>query len=248
MYSNDDTRIKNEERLKETEKVFGYVFDKFTLLNIYRLFSGKYIERFEFPISSGKESIVFAASDSRKFYAVKVYKTVATTFKNIERYAGDRWGIENSRNKKKFISQWAYREYRNLGLAHRAGAGAPRPIKVIGNVLLMTYIGTRSKPAPTMKDYGVDEDIVNASLAGIRKLYTIGKIVHGDLSEYNYLIFRKKPYMIDIAQAVDIKDSAAIVLLKRDVGNMVKFFNKFGFAIAEQKALKYAVGESDDYR
>ncbi|MGC8726434.1 MAG: serine protein kinase RIO [Thermoplasmata archaeon] len=247
MYSNDEKIRKTEERLKETEKVFGYVFDKFTLLNIYKMFSGKYIERFEFPISSGKESIVFAASGEGKFYAVKIYKTVASTFKNIERYAGDRWGIENSSNKRKFVVQWAYREFRNLGIANQAGVFAPKPIKVIGNVLLMQYLGTRRRPAPQIKDIEIDDSLMKQIFGDIRNLYLKGKLVHGDLSEYNFLLHRKKAYMIDIAQALDIKDPASMILLKRDVNNMVKFFNKFGFDIDENKILRYTVGEINDF-
>ncbi len=247
MYSNDEKLRKTEERLKETEKVFGYVFDKFTLLNIYRMFSGKYIDRFEFPISSGKESIVFAASGEGKFYAVKIYKTVASTFKNIERYAGDRWGIENSSNKRKFVVQWAYREFRNLGIANQAGVMAPKPLKVIGNVLLMQYLGTKIRPAPQMKDFIVEAGMMEQVFGDIRNLYIKGKMVHGDLSEYNFLIHRKKAYMIDIAQAVDVKDPASLILLKRDIKNMVKFFNKFGFDNDENRILRFTVGEIDDF-
>lgn len=247
MYLNDEKIYKVQERLKESEKVFGYVFDKFTLLNIYRMFSGKYIDRFEFPIASGKESIVFAASNQGKFFAVKIYKTVATTFKNIERYAGDRWGIENSSNKRKFVVQWAYREFRNLEIAHSVGVCSPKPLKVIGNVLLMQYLGTKKSPAPQIKDVDVGKDMVNQVLNDIRNLYLIGKLVHGDLSEYNFLKFRKRAYMIDIAQAVDTKDPASTVLLRRDIRNMVKFFNKFDFILDEGKIFRYTVGEINDF-
>ena len=56
MFSSDEEgKEKIEERLKETQKVFGYVFDKFTILNIYKLFTSGTIGKFEFPIASGKE-------------------------------------------------------------------------------------------------------------------------------------------------------------------------------------------------
>jgi len=59
MFSSEfEGREKVEARLKETQKVFGYVFDKFTILNIYKLFTDGTIGRFEFPIASGKESLV----------------------------------------------------------------------------------------------------------------------------------------------------------------------------------------------
>ncbi len=247
MYLNDEKLKKEEAQLKENQKVFGYVFDKFTLLNIYKLFSGKILERFEFPIASGKESLVFAASKDGKFYAVKIYRTVATTFKNIEKYAGDRWGIEGTSNKRRFVIQWAYREFRNLEIARNAGVMSPRPLKVIGNVLVMQYLGTKNRPSPQLKDVEITEVMIKQIINDIRNLYVRGRLVHGDLSEYNYLIYRKKAFMIDIAQAMDVKDPASLVLLKRDIGNMVKFFNKFGFNYDEKKILSFTVGDTNDF-
>lgn len=246
--SDSEGKEKIEERLKETQKVFGYVFDKFTILNIYKLFTNNVIGRFEFPIASGKESLVFAASKNDKFYAVKIYKTVASTFKNIERYAGQRWGIENTGNKRKFIAQWAHREFRNLDLASESGVLAPRPVKVVGNVLVMQYIGTKSIPAPLMKDCEITRDIVKLTLGSIRTLYTKTGLVHGDLSEYNFLIYRKKPYMIDIAQAIQTDDVMSSVLLKRDVGIMTRFFNKFGYKLDVERVRAYTAGESNVFR
>lgn len=243
MYSSDyEGRVKIEERLKETQKVFGYVFDTFTTLNIYKLFTDGTLDRFEHPIASGKESLVFAASKGDKFYAVKIYKTVASTFKNIERYAGQRWGIENTKNKRKFITRWAYREFRNLDIASSNGVLAPKPIKVVGNVLVMQYLGTKRSPAPLMKDCDITESLVEQSLNSVRILFTRAGLVHGDLSEYNFLVHRKKAFMIDIAQAVQTKDTMALVLLQRDIGIMTKFFNKFGYELNEEKVLNYTRG------
>ncbi|MCL4333182.1 MAG: hypothetical protein M1290_00615 [Candidatus Thermoplasmatota archaeon] len=249
MFSSDyEGKEKIEERLKETQKVFGYVFDRFTILNIYKLFTDNTIGRFEFPIASGKESLVFAASKNNKFFAVKIYKTVASTFKNIERYAGQRWGIDNTRNKRKFIMQWAHREFRNLSEAVGAGVIAPVPVKVVGNVLVMQYIGTKRKPAPLMKDCIITREIVADTLKSVRMLYTKAGLVHGDLSEYNFLVHRKKPYMIDIAQAVETDDAMARVLIERDIGIMTRFFNKFEYKLDKDKVLSYIRGESNVFR
>ncbi len=249
MFSSDgEGRKKVEARLKETQKVFGYVFDKFTILNIYKLFTDGTLTRFEFPIASGKESLVFAASKGNRYFAVKIYRTVASTFKNIERYAGQRWGIDNTGNKRKFIAQWARREFRNLGEASQVGVVVPKPVKVVGNVFVMQYIGTKRVPAPLMKDCEIPEDILKQTLRSIRTLYTKAKLVHGDLSEYNFLIYRKKPYMIDIAQAIQTDDVMSSVLLERDVGIMVKFFNKFEYKLDVDRVLRYTRGESNVFR
>lgn len=248
MYSSEREGIqKVEDRIKETQKVFGYVFDKYSILNIYKLFTDGFIERFEFPISSGKESLVFASSLKGKFFAVKIYKTIASTFKNIERYGGQRWGIKSTKNKRKFVSQWAYREFRNLLSAKKADVLSPKPIRVTGNVLVMQYLGTKKKPAPLMKNSKITDDIVHLTFESIRDLNRSGKLVHGDLSEYNFLIYRGKPYLIDVAQAVQSDDAMALTLLKRDVKNMTKFFNKLEYSFTEERVLKYVLGESDDF-
>jgi len=246
MYSSsNDTKEKAEKKIKETEKVFGYVFDRFTLLNIYKLFTDKTLERFEFPIASGKESLVFAASSEGDYYAVKIYKTVASTFKNIERYAGERWNIKTTGNRRKFVVRWAFREFRNLSVAHSAGVPVPKPISVSGNVLVMQYLGSKKSPSPLMKDVEVNSSILELALKSVRQLYLNANLVHGDLSEYNFLIYRKRPYMIDMAQAVSSSDPANAVLLRRDVKVIINFFNRFGFNLQEENVLKYVTGEKD---
>ncbi len=247
MFSNENKLRKEEERLKEVEKVFGYVFDKYTLLNIYKFFHNGYLDRFEFPISSGKESVVFAASKGKKFYAIKVYKITASNFKNIREYAASRWGIGKISSKKKLMNEWAFREYENLNKAKEAGLYVPKPIKVYGNVLQMQYIGTKSSPAIQLKDAIFDEKVVGQILTDMRKLYTGAKLVHGDISEYNYLYFRRRAYLIDLAQAIDIEDPYHLTLLKRDINNIIRFLSKFGYSFDNNKVLRYIVGETDAF-
>jgi len=99
----------------------------------------------------------------------------------------------------------------------------------------MQYVGTKRSPAPLMKDCEITNEIVKQSLHSIRTLYTKAEIVHGDLSEYNFLIHRKKPYVIDIAQALDTNDIMSKVLLKRDVGIMTRFLINLGISLTKQK-------------
>lgn len=245
MFSNENKPRKEEERLKEVEKVFGYVFDRPTLLNIYKFFHNGYLDRFEFPIASGKESIVFAASKGEKFYAIKVYKITASNFKNIREYAASRWGIGKISSKRKLMNLWAFREYENLSKAREAGLFVPKPIKVYGNVLQMQYIGTKSTPAIQLRDASFDQKVVEQIFSDMRKLYINAKLVHGDISEYNYLYYRKKAYMIDLAQAIDTEDPYHLTLLKRDVNNIIRFLSRFRYSFDNNKILKYIMGEVD---
>ncbi|MGD9872097.1 MAG: RIO1 family regulatory kinase/ATPase, partial [Thauera sp.] len=53
-------------------------------------------------------------------------------------------------------------------------------------------------------------------------------IVHGDLSEYNVLVDRNGPVIIDLPQAVDAAaNNNARVMLERDVDNLTAYFGQF---------------------
>jgi len=53
------------------------------------------------------------------------------------------------------------------------------------------------------------------------------KIVHADLSAFNILMFRQKPYIIDIGQGVLLDHPSSSEFLKRDIHNIVHYFKKY---------------------
>jgi len=55
--------------------------------------------------------------------------------------------------------------------------------------------------------------------------------VHGDLSEFNILNYRENPVLIDFSQATTVKSLNAVELMKRDMKNLQRFFNKHGLDI-----------------
>ncbi|HGP6024542.1 TPA: RIO1 family regulatory kinase/ATPase, partial [Vibrio cholerae O1] len=53
-------------------------------------------------------------------------------------------------------------------------------------------------------------------------------IVHGDLSEYNVLVDRDGPVIIDLPQALDAAaNNNARAMLERDVDNLATYFGQF---------------------
>ena len=62
----------------------------------------------------------------------------------------------------------------------------------------------------------------------MRLAYQKANLVHGDLSEYNILYYRKKPYVIDWAQAVVKDHCMSGEWLDRDIKNITRYFNKLG--------------------
>ena len=64
-------------------------------------------------------------------------------------------------------------------------------------------------------------------IGDMKKLYDEG-LIHGDLSPFNILNYKEKPYFIDFSQATLVKTPNSEELLKRDTHNIVQFFAKLG--------------------
>jgi RIO kinase 1 len=58
-------------------------------------------------------------------------------------------------------------------------------------------------------------------------------VIHGDLSEFNVLVDRDGPVIIDLPQAVDAADNNnAAAMLRRDADNITAYFTQFVPALA----------------
>jgi len=207
------------------------VFDKKTLRTIEKLISDQYISYFDFPISTGKEGNVFRGYDSnKKIIAIKIYRTSNSTFKHISKYIiGDPRFKDINKNKQDIINNWTKKEYINLEKLLIAGIRAPRPITRLNNVLIMEYIGNKKESAPLMKNIKIEnpEIIFLTIIDYIKKMFKKVNLVHADLSEYNILIHKKNPYIIDVGQAVLLDHPKSIEFLRRDIINIVNYFKKY---------------------
>jgi len=193
-------------RIGLDRKTIDQVFDKTTLLRLTKLISNNVIDHFDFPISSGKEAIVFrAVTPQKKFIAIKIYRTSNLSFKHLSRYIdGDpRFEIINN-TRRGIIDKWAQKEFKNLLRLKNNNILAPTPIKRLNNILLMQYIGTKTKPAPLLKDIELvnPKETFDKIIQLITQMYTKAELVHADLSAYNILVHQKKLYIIDLGQAV----------------------------------------------
>jgi RIO kinase 1 len=225
------------DRLVQNRKTFGEVFDKQTLLLLGKLISDKIIDQVDFPISTGKEANVFRGTTPDKtFVAIKIYRTATMTFKHIASYIeGDPRFQYGYKNRRDIIEEWARKEYRNLALLQQAKVRAPQPIKCIHNILIMGYIGDAIQAAPMLKDVLLSnpQKIYDEIMMFIQRMYK-KQVVHADLSAFNVLMFRQKPYIIDVGQGVLLDHPASMVFLKRDIHNICTYFKKFGIDSNEQ--------------
>jgi RIO kinase 1 len=239
--------LKRREKSDEDKKTYDEVFDKNTLLTLYKLISKGVISTLDYPISTGKEGNVFRATDENEdALAVKIYRTSTATYKNLTKYiTGDPRFRNIPRDRRGIIFLWAQKEYKNLLRMSESGIPSPKPKKQIKNVLVMEYIGNEEQPAPMLKDINLidNEKSFNAIKKMVRDLYQKANLVHGDLSEYNILVENNECFLIDVGQSVLLEHPLARELLVRDITNISRYFKKLGVKIKENELQEYIKGD-----
>ncbi len=219
---------------REKFKTEHGVFDERTSRTVFKLASEGYFEELRSPVSIGKESNIFTAIKKDGTYViVKIYRINNADFKRMYKYIGPdpRFkGLTNQR--RRVITAWAQREFRNLLVASKVGANVPTPYAVMENVLVMELIGNHADAAPRLKDLP-PKDPKKFSKKIIENLIIFYKhgFIHGDLSEFNILNYNNMPYIIDLSHGVRLDYPNAEELLERDIKNLQRYFNKFGLKI-----------------
>lgn len=207
------------------------VFDQATMMVIYRLMTSGLLHEVNGVISSGKEARVYWGKDKEgKDLAVKIYLTSSADFKKgmIKYIEGDQRFKGVKRDTKSLFAAWAQKEFRNLEQAANAKVRVPKPIAVDSNVLIMEFLGQDGVSAPSLKEQAPEdpEKIYQTLLTFLRRLYKKAELVHGDLSEYNLMIYKKRLVMFDMSQSVPTSHPLAQFLLNRDITNVNKFFSR----------------------
>jgi RIO kinase 1 len=234
------------DRIGLDRKTLDEVFDKSTLHSLEKLISDKVIDILDFPISTGKEGNVFRGVTSKNnFVAVKIYRTSTSIFKNISKYIiGDPRFNNITKNRRDIIYIWTQKEYKNLERLKKIGINSPKPLFKINNVLVMEYIGDNN-PAPMMKDVDLKnpEKTLEILIDFIDRMYKKAKLVHSDLSEFNILIFKNKPFVIDLGQGVLIEHPNSMIFLNRDIQNILNHFKKYGIKKDKDEIIKHIIGK-----
>jgi RIO kinase 1 len=239
-----DKRLLKKERTYETEQlmkekrseeleVLEEVFDRSTLMVIYGFLNTGVLDNIYGVVSAGKESRVYWAKDSvGKELAVKIYLTVSAEFRKgmLPYIEGDPRFKSVKRDTRSLIFTWARKEYRNLEQATRARVKVPKPVAVKNNVLIMEFIGKEGKSAPLLREASPanPDRIYDEILVFLERLYVRAELVHGDLSEYNIMVWRGRPVLFDVSQSVSTAHPMAGSLLRRDLTNLNRFFSRLG--------------------
>lgn len=221
-------------------RVFDQVFDRLTLLSLYKLMKNGTIDTVEFPIARGKEAHVFRATSSNGPVAVKIFHTSNAVFKNLMQYIeGDpRFGGLKRRHRD-LVTIWVRKEHRNLTRLQKWGLPVPEPLAVFRNVLVMEYIGDEEAPAAKLKDIEMEnpEPVFDSLLEFLAVCWNKAKLVHGDFSPFNILWHNDEAIVIDVGQAVALQHPRAKEFLVRDVTRLVEWGNKLGIEISVAEAM-----------
>jgi RIO kinase 1 len=221
-----------KEKRSEEMEALEEVFDKPTLMIIYRMLNRGVLQKIFGVVKAGKESRVYWGKSKEGDVAIKIYLTASKEFRKgmLTYIEGDPRFKKVSKDTRGLIYLWAKKEFKNLQLAYAAKVDVPKPITVEGNVLIMKFIGKAGEPAPLLKEAPPKKPVkvYNELLNYIRLLYVKAKLIHGDISEYNIMIWKEKPVLFDFAQAVSISHPMAYELLYRDMKNLNSYFQKLG--------------------
>jgi RIO kinase 1 len=225
-------RRKDRDLIKTVEEVF----DSITLGHLFRLEEKGIVWEIKGVVSSGKEARVYwAKARDGSDLALKIYLSFTAEFrKSIRKYIEGDPRFENvpKDNFRKLIYEWTRKEFRNLKRLWEAGVRVPRPIAFQGNILVMEFLGENGYRAPLLIEVieELDKDkileIWNDVKEQVRKIVCNARLVHADLSEYNIMLWKEKPWIIDVAQAVHLDHPHAEEFLERDLRNLEEFFGE----------------------
>ncbi len=212
------------------------VFDQSTRMVLYRFLNSGDLNEVNGVVSAGKEARVYwgKKKDGTEL-AVKIYLTSSAEFKKgMMMYIEGDYRFKNvKRDTRSLIYTWAQKEFRNLQEAARAKVRVPTPIAIESNVLIMEFIGKNGVSAPQLKEQPPNdpEKTYTQLLTYLKRLYQKAELVHGDLSEYNLMIWKGKLVMFDMSQSVPTSHPLAQFLLNRDITNVNRFFSRLGVKV-----------------
>jgi RIO kinase 2 len=200
------------------------------------------------PLGLGKESDVYDAKGKRGTrIALKFHRLGRISFRQTRRTRG--YVAERSHTSWIYQARMAAtREFAALRRARRAGVPVPKPIGQNRHLVAMgMFEGLElSKAIPLSHP----KTVLRRVLLKLRCLFCNAHLVHGDLSEYNILMTESGKFtLIDWPQSVSSDDPRADLLLRRDVSNIVNFFQKrYGVFVPVEDALDFVKGKKRSIR
>ncbi|MGL5388941.1 MAG: PA4780 family RIO1-like protein kinase [Serratia sp. (in: enterobacteria)] len=205
-------------------------------------------------LKSGKEADVFIVRCGNDIRCAKVYKEAdKRNFKQAVNYQEGR-KVRNSRDARamskgsKFGRQqqeeaWQNTEVDALYLLAKAGVRVPQPDICLDGVLLMELItDEEGLVAPRLSDVTLTPEQAlhdHALMMNYAVRMLCAGLVHGDLSEFNVLMDKNGPVIIDLPQVVDAAaNNHAKSMFERDINNMTHYYGQYAPELLGSKYAK----------
>jgi RIO kinase 1 len=228
--------------------VMEEVFDRSTLMTVYDFLNKGTIAEIYGAIKSGKESRIYWGKDPKgRELAIKIYLTTSSEFKKgmLPYIEGDPRFAHVRRDTRSLVYAWAQKEFKNLQRAHEVGVTVPEPMAVIRNVLIMEFIGENGVSAPLLREVELKNPrrTYRQLLINVKKLYRKAGLVHADLSEYNVMVWRGKPVLFDVSQAVTLEHPMAENFLRRDLEILGQHFKRLNVEVSSvEETYRWVLG------
>jgi RIO kinase 1 len=194
-------------------------------------------------LKSGKEATVYVVRAGERLLCAKVYRDMGQrSFQKRAQYQEGR-KIRGSRQaraigkntrfgRKEQEAAWKNAEVDALYRLVAADVRVPKPYGYFHDVLLMEMVTDASgEPAPRLGEIDLSGETAleyhGFLIRQVVRMLAIG-LIHGDLSEFNVLVGKEGPVIIDLPQVVNAAgNNAALAMLSRDVNNLRGTLGRF---------------------
>ncbi len=202
-------------------------------------------------LMSGKEADVYVVRSGSEIRCAKVYKEANKRgFKKAVEYREGR-KVRNTRRSRAMAkgsrfgrreqeSIWQTAEVDALCRLALADVRVPKAYGCFDGVLLMELLlDEDGNVAPRLNDITVSAKQALEDHSTVMRYITrmlCAGLIHGDLSQYNVLLDKSGPVIIDLPQAVDAAaNNNAQRMLARDVNNMTLYYAQFAPELLDTK-------------
>jgi len=177
-------------------------------------------------IGTGKESKLYTGISEDDSVVVIKFHRIWKSFRNISKVRSYGNDVEGATWLIKSIVS-GRREREALTILNRCLVnGIPKLYGGALHAVVIEHIPGRDLYTVTHLDN--PEEVMQQIIDIVKEAYIKAKLVHGDLSEYNIMVNLEnmRSYIIDWPQCVSTADPKAYEVLKKDVGNVLKFFRR----------------------
>ncbi len=208
---------------RKTIQYEGYrlTFEGYDVLALHTFAERETVEGFGAPLGVGKESDVFEVRSYQPM-ALKFHREGVTNFREVRRereYTADREHVSWMYTARKA----AEREYETLEALY-PDVSVPRPVDHNRHAIVMEKMDgvelSRAELAPEQVP-----GVLDLLLSEMATTYAEGW-VHADMSEYNVFVDESGITIFDWPQAVPTDHENAPELLRRDVENLLGYFQR----------------------